>query len=132
MLADISEILITTHLVKTMDLGINGNLYGGRMLDWLDEAGALFVHTRFEGCFVTWKVGETIFHIPVKESSIIRFFVRNITVRHSSVGFEVVARVDETEVLTTSMVFVCVDAQTGKKTAIPGEKHLKKISSELP
>ena len=115
---DFPETLITTHLVKTMDLGINGNLYGGRMLDWVDEAGALFVQSSFNACFVTWKMGETVFHTPVKEGAVIKFFICNVEVRRCSVGFDVTARVDDAEVLTTSMVFVSVDAKNGKKVAI--------------
>ena len=114
-----SEYMITTHLVKEFDLGINGNLYGGRMLDWLDEAGALFVHETFKGnIFVTWKIGETVFHKPVKQREIVKMFIRNVEIRPCSVGFHVSARVDSTEVLSTSMVFVCVDAETGMKTEI--------------
>ena len=112
------EELVTTHLVKDFDIGLNGNLYGGRMLDWLDEAGALYVHDRYNGVFVTWKIGETIFHKSVKRNSIVKMFVKNPEVRTSSIGFEVVVRVEEEEVLTTSMVFVCVDPVTGKKTPI--------------
>lgn len=119
MFENIPETLVTTHLVKAFDLGINGNLYGGRMLDWLDEAGALFAHSRYNACFVTWKVGETIFHTPVKEGSIVSIYVRNVERRRSAVGFELAAKVKDQEVLTTSMVFVCVDAGTGEKCPIP-------------
>lgn len=112
------ETLITTHLVKAFDLGVNGNLYGGRLLDWLDEAGALYVHDRFNACFVTWKIGETVFHKPVKQNSIVKIHVRNVEVRRSSVGFDLVAKVRDEEVLTTSMVFVCVDAESGVKRPI--------------
>lgn len=113
------ETLITTHLVKAFDLGVNGNLYGGRLLDWLDEAGALYVHDRFHACFVTWKIGETIFHKPVKQNAIVKIYVKNVDVRRSSVGFDLTAKVQNQEVLTTSMVFVCVDASTGSKILIP-------------
>lgn len=113
------ETLITTHLVKAFDLGVNGNLYGGRLLDWLDEAGALYVHDRFHACFVTWKIGETIFHKPVKQNAIVKIYVKDVEVRRSSVGFSLTAKVHDQEVLTTSMVFVCVDAETGAKTEIP-------------
>lgn len=113
------EYMITTHLVKEFDLGINGNLYGGRMLDWLDEAGALFVHEMFnDQVFVTWKIGETVFHKPVKQKAIVKIYIKNVEVRKNSVGFEVSAKVGETEVLSTSMVFVCVDAETGEKKSI--------------
>lgn len=113
--------LITTHLVKEFDLGVHGNLYGGRMLDWLDEAGALFVHDTYKGnVFVTWKCGETIFHKPVKLKAIVKLYIKNVEVRTHSVGFDISATVEEEEVVSTSMVFVCVDAETGEKTAIRG------------
>ena len=32
--------LISTHICKTKDVGNHGNLFGGVMLSWLDEAGA--------------------------------------------------------------------------------------------
>ncbi len=34
--------LITTKVCMTKDLGVHGNLFGGIMLAWLDEAGAAF------------------------------------------------------------------------------------------
>ena len=33
--------LITINICKTSDIGINNNLFGGTMLSWLDEAGAI-------------------------------------------------------------------------------------------
>ena len=34
--------LISTHFIKTQDIGYHGNLFGGVMLAWLDEAAAAF------------------------------------------------------------------------------------------
>ena len=34
--------LISTHVCKSSDVGFHGNLFGGVMLSWLDEAGAAF------------------------------------------------------------------------------------------
>ena len=34
--------LISTHFVKKNDVGYHGNLFGGIMLAWLDEAAAAF------------------------------------------------------------------------------------------
>lgn len=113
------DTLITTHFVKNFDLGANGNLYGGRLLDWLDESGALFVHQKFpRNYFVTWKIGETIFHRPVKEGEIVSFFVSNVEQRKSSVGLNITVKRNNFEVLTSSMVFVCVDKNTGEKKEI--------------
>ena len=32
--------LISSHVCMTKDVGFHGNLFGGLMLSWLDEAGA--------------------------------------------------------------------------------------------
>jgi acyl-CoA hydrolase len=117
------EILVTTHLIKEFDLGLNGNLYGGRMLDWLDESGALFVHELYNEYFVTYKIGEIVFHKPVKKGTIIKFFVKNVETRKSSVSFEItVKNGNDIEVLTAFMVFVCIDQATGEKKEINGNK----------
>jgi acyl-CoA thioesterase YciA len=34
--------LISTHFCKAANVGYHGNLFGGTMLGWLDEAGAIF------------------------------------------------------------------------------------------
>ena len=34
--------LISTHPVKKSDLGFHGNLFGGKLLAWVDAAGAAF------------------------------------------------------------------------------------------
>lgn len=110
---------ITTHLVKDFDLALNGNLYGGRMLDWIDEAGSMYVHSLIDAIFVTWKIGETIFHKPVKVGSLVDFFAKNLNVREHSVNFDIEVHNGRTGeiVLTTSMVFVCVNAE-GRKEQI--------------
>ena len=37
--------LISTHPVKKSDLGFHGNLFGGKLLAWVDAAGAAFAST---------------------------------------------------------------------------------------
>lgn len=110
---------ITTHLVKNFDIAINGNLYGGRMLDWIDEAGSMYVHSLVDAMFVTLKIGETIFHKPVKVGSLVSFFCKNLCIREHSLSFDIMVQDVRTGdvVLTTSMVFVCVDSD-GKKDKI--------------
>ena len=34
--------LITTHPVKKSDLGFHGNLFGGKLLAWIDAAAAAY------------------------------------------------------------------------------------------
>ena len=61
--------LISTHLVKKSDLGTHANLFGGKLLAWLDAGAAAFA---MEVCdtprMVTVKIDECIFKKPAKES----------------------------------------------------------------
>ena len=34
--------LISTHAVKTSDLGFHGNLFGGKLLSWLDASAVAY------------------------------------------------------------------------------------------
>lgn len=61
--------LITRHLCKTSDLGVHGNLFGGTMLSWLDEAGAMMATKICKTKkMVTVKMDSIEFHTPVKEN----------------------------------------------------------------
>ncbi len=37
---------ISKHIVKRNNIGISGNLFGGWLMYWLDEAGAIFASVR--------------------------------------------------------------------------------------
>lgn len=54
--------LVTKKIVMSKDIGIHGNLFGGTLMAWLDEAAGSFAS---EYCLtpnlVTVKVGELIF-----------------------------------------------------------------------
>ena len=55
--------LISTHPIKKSDLGFHGNLFGGKLLSWLDAAGAAYA---MEVCdtprMVTKKISEVVFN----------------------------------------------------------------------
>ena len=48
--------LLATYPVKKMDLGFHGNLYGGRLLEWLD--GALAAFQNMKQCIKCKKIKE--------------------------------------------------------------------------
>ena len=101
--------LITRHLVKAFDIGVNDNLYGGRMLDWIDEAGAMFARLSFpKNQFVTLKIAETIFHKPIHINEIIEFYVSQVTVGETSLTFTIEVKRNEELILHTTVVFVAV------------------------
>ena len=107
---------ITSNVCLRKDVGINGNLYGGTILGWLDTASYLFAKKHTEEPFlVTMKFGEIIFKKPVHEGDIVDFYCDNIKVGSSSIGFDIEARINESVVFSTNAVFVAVDARGNKK-----------------
>ena len=110
--------LISTHFCKAANVGYHGNLFGGTMLGWLDEAGAIFA---CEACdtprMVTKKISEVVFNKPIRPGQIIKIYGnvknvgnRSITISHS------VYNGSQRIVLTTDMTFVRID---GDGEAIP-------------
>lgn len=108
--------LITRHLCKASDLGVHGNLFGGKMLSWLDEAGAIMA-TRI--CktkkLVTVSMNGIEFHTPVKENHDVTIYGEVIGMGKSSVTLKLnakrfdVYRTKEVEVCNVTVVFVRID-----------------------
>ena len=85
--------LISTHFCKAANVGYHGNLFGGTMLGWLDEAGAIFA---CEACdtprMVTKKISEVVFNKPVRPGQIIKIYGKVIGVRDRSIIIRLEAR----------------------------------------
>ena len=126
--------LISTHICKANNLGVAGNLFGGTMLAWLDEAGAAFaVQFCDSPRMVTVKMAETHFKKPVRQGHLIKIYGQIATVGTCSVTVLLEARrhsvYNGTQriVCTTELTFVRVD---GDGEAIPvGEKVQNKFNS---
>ncbi|MCF8365455.1 MAG: hypothetical protein K9H16_06720 [Bacteroidales bacterium] len=119
--------LISTNLCKTSDIGINNNLFGGRMLSWLDEAGGIMAAE--EVCsrnIVTLKMDQVLFKKPVKVNDHIRIYGKVINIGHSSVSLFLEARrfdfdfQKEDAVCSTIMTYVKID-NAGKPDQIKEE-----------
>nr|MDO8110940.1 hotdog domain-containing protein [Candidatus Sigynarchaeota archaeon] len=112
--------LISSKLCKTMDLGINGNLFGGRMLEWLDESGAIFAYKALSGFVVTLKISEVLFKAPVHERDIVEIYGDMKEVGNTSITVELEAVNVKTgnKVCTCEIKFVQVNA-SGEKVPIP-------------
>jgi len=131
--------LISTHFCKAANVGYHGNLFGGTMLAWLDEAGAAFA---CQACdtprMVTKRISEVIFNKPVRPGQIIKIYGEVRAVGQTSITIHLEARRhsvyngSQRTVLTTDMTFVRID---GDGEPIPvGDKvktkFQKSISSE--
>jgi len=116
--------LITKKICMTKDIGIHGNLFGGIMMAWIDEAAAAFAT---EYCctpnMVTLRVGELLFRKPVKAGNHLRIYGEVKGLGKTSLTLNIEARKfnvysgEETIVCTTAITFVRID-DDGSPTAI--------------
>ena len=85
--------LITTHPIKKSDLGFHANLFGGKLLAWLDAAGAAYA---MEVCdtprMVTVMIDKCIFKKPAKEGQLIKIYGDVVNVGNTSITFYLEAR----------------------------------------
>ena len=114
----------------TKDVGVHGNLFGGIMMAWIDEATAAFAS---EVCFtphlVTGTFDKLVFASPVKVGDAIKIYCKTKAIGTKSITIEVEARnfspYDHSEVVVckTSGTFVRIDERNGK--SIPISEHVK-------
>lgn len=108
--------LITTKVCMTKDIGVHGNLFGGKMLAWLDEAGAAFSCQVADSTnMVTKRISEVNFQKPVKTGRIVKIYGKVIGIGNTSVSIALEARSHnpysgkQKVVCQTQMIFVQID-----------------------
>ncbi len=109
-------VIISTHPIKKSDLGFHGNLFGGKLLAWLDAAGAAYA---MEVCdsprMVTVKIDECVFKKPAKEGQLIKIYGKVLDIGKSSLTLELEARSHnvysgtQSVILSTNIKFVRID-----------------------
>lgn len=113
---------IASTIVRANDIALNGNLFGGTLLRWLDEYGALFVYKYLKHTFVTYKMGETKFLKTAKLGELIDFYVCDVRFNKISVSFKLLALNSEgKEIIHTEMTFVAINIETEKPVIINPE-----------
>ncbi len=110
--------LLSTHPVKKSDLGFHGNLFGGKLLSWIDAAVAAYA---MEKCrsqnMITIAMDKCVFLKPAKEKQLVKIYADMVKVGNTSATFNVEARAynvfrgDEAILLATNMTFVRVDEE---------------------
>jgi acyl-CoA thioesterase YciA len=109
-------VLISTHPIKKSDLGFHGNLFGGKLLAWLDAAGAAYA---MEVCdsprMVTVKIDECVFKKSAKEGQLLKIYGKVLDIGNSSLTLELEARSHnvysgtQSVILSTNIKFVRID-----------------------
>ena len=108
--------LISTHLVKKSDLGTHANLFGGKLLAWLDAGAAAYA---MEVCdtprMVTVKIDECVFKKSAKEGQMIKMYGEVKEIGTTSITLYMEARSHnvysgkQNVILSTNIKFVRID-----------------------
>ena len=121
--------LISTHPVKKSDLGFHGNLFGGKLLAWVDAAGAAYATQVCDSPrMVTVLIDECLFKRPAKEGHLLKIYGSVATIGRTSITLNVEARSHnvydgrQAIILSTNIKFVRIDEQG---EAIPVSQRVK-------
>ena len=108
--------LISTHPIKKSDLGFHANLFGGKLLAWLDAAGAaLAMEVADSPRMVTIKIDECLFKRPAKEGQLLKIYGKVAEVGNTSLTLYLEARAhnvysgSQSVILSTNIKFVRID-----------------------
>jgi len=118
-----------SKLCMTKDLGLHGNMFGGKMISLLDEVTSIFACEICDTpCMITKKIEEVIFERPVKVGQIIKVYCgiekignTSITIKVEARGYNVYTEVEKL-VCSTRMIFVRIDEEGN---AIPISERIK-------
>ena len=126
-----------TKVCMTKDIGVHGNLFGGIMLSWIDEAAVAMSNRICKSPnMVTRKMTEILFERPVKVGYSINIYGKPVSMGNTSLALDIEARrynvytEQEEVVCTTTIVFVRIDEE-GNKIPIAGEVK-RKFEDENP
>ena len=122
-----------TKVCMTRDIGVHGNLFGGLMLSWIDEAAVAMANRVCQTPnMVTRKMTEVLFENPVKVGHSINIYGEVGVVGNTSITINMEARRynvyngEEVIVASTTIVFVRID-DNGQKVPL-GENVKKRYS----
>lgn len=123
--------LISTHAIKKSDLGFHGNLFGGKLLSWLDASAAAYAMQMCDTPrMVTVCIEKCEFKKPGKEGQLLKIYGNISKIKNTSLDLTLEARShnvytgEQTVVLKTSMTFVRVD-EGGNPIPISDRVHKK-------
>lgn len=122
--ADVGYDLITRRICLIKDTGHAGTLWGGNMMGWVDEAGAIYAGRKTRNVtLVTKAFTEINFTRAVRPGDVVEFWGRVEKYGRTSIAVHLKVcasrpgRDESWEVLDVTGVFVAVD-DSGAKTAI--------------
>ena len=123
---------LNTHPIKKSDLGFHGNLFGGKLLAWIDASAAGYAMQLCDTPrMVTVSIDKCNFEKPAKESQLLKIYGQPTKVGNSSLTLYMEARSHNVYtgkqdlILKTNITFVQIDE--GGNPIPLGEKAKKRI-----
>ncbi|MFZ9521486.1 MAG: acyl-CoA thioesterase [Silvanigrellaceae bacterium] len=110
---------MSLRLIMPGDLNAAGRLFGGRLMEWVDEIAALYCMSQLaRKQIVTKKISEVIFNEPADLRDVLEFFCRIKNVGRTSVTIEclvmtkILSPGDRVKLIVAcDLVFVSIDDQ---------------------
>ena len=131
--------ILNTHPVKKSDLGFHGNLFGGKLLAWLDASAAAYAAQCCDTPrMVTVSIDKCVFKRPAKEGQLIKIYGAIEKIGGTSIMLKPEARSHnvydgrQAIILSTYITFVRIDEQ-GESIPISDrvkEKYNKVVNSK--
>jgi acyl-CoA thioesterase YciA len=132
--------LLNTHPIKKSDLGFHGNLFGGKLLAWIDSAAAGYSMQLCDSPrMVTVSIDKCNFEKPAKEGQLLKIYGYPSRLGNTSVTLYMEARAHDVYtgnqilVLKTNIRFVQI-SEYGNPIPIGerGRCKIEKMVSTLP
>jgi acyl-CoA thioesterase YciA len=128
--------LLNTHPIKKSDLGFHGNLFGGKLLSWIDAAAVGYSMQLCDNPrMVTVSIDKCHFEKPAKEGQLLKIYGKPSSLGNTSVTLLIEARAhnvytgNQVVVLKTNIRFVRIDEE-GNPIPI-GDRGRSRITSLL-
>lgn len=122
---------LSRRLVMPNDLNFAGSLFGGRILEWIDEEAYIFASCQLDvKSLVTKHIGAISFEASAFQGDVVEFGLAIKTVGRSSLTVTCLVRNKVTKqniCVADDIVFVCIDSETRKP--MPHGKTRKQLES---
>ncbi len=112
-------------IMMPKDTNALGTIFGGVILSYIDQAGAVEAHRTCPGRIVTVAMREVVFHAPVLVGDLVSFFTRTTRVGRTSVTVDVLVEAErghpggpKVKVTEAEVVFVHV-GEDGRPLPVP-------------
>jgi acyl-CoA thioesterase YciA len=112
-------------LMMPKDTNAYGTIFGGVILSYIDQAGAIEAYRHVSGRLVTVAMREVVFHAPVFVGDLVAFYTETLKIGRTSVTVRVTVQVERTlgsegiKVTEAEVVFVHVDEDGQPRTIRP-------------